>query len=33
MKQIDGATHYYKDQPEKLEEAVTIVLDWVDERI
>jgi pimeloyl-ACP methyl ester carboxylesterase len=33
MRQIEGATHYYKDQPEKLEEAVAIVLDWVGERI
>jgi dienelactone hydrolase len=33
MRQIEGATHYYKDQPEKLEEAVAIVLDWVDKRI
>ncbi len=29
MKQIKGATHYYKDQPEKLDEAVRVVLEWV----
>ena len=33
MKGIAGANHYYKDQPEKLKEAVTIVLDWVSQRI
>ncbi|MBT3790387.1 MAG: alpha/beta fold hydrolase [Alphaproteobacteria bacterium] len=29
MHVIDGATHYYKDQPEKLVEAVGHVTDWV----
>jgi len=30
MRVIDGATHYYKDQPEKLVEAVDCVVNWVD---
>tara|TARA_B100000315_G_scaffold260373_1_gene321217 strand:- start:10530 stop:11699 length:1170 start_codon:yes stop_codon:yes gene_type:complete len=29
MHVIDGATHYYKDQPEKLAEAVEHVVTWV----
>ena len=29
MKQVKGANHYYKDQPEKLKEAVKMVGDWV----
>jgi len=33
MKEVLGANHYYKDQPEKLKEAISIVLDWVSERI
>ncbi len=32
MHVIDGATHYYKDQPEKLSEAVTHVVKWVREK-
>ena len=32
MHQIEGATHYYKDQPDKLIEAVDIVINWVRER-
>lgn len=29
---IDGATHYYKEQPEKLQEAVRHVTEWVQAR-
>jgi dienelactone hydrolase len=29
MRQIKGANHYYKDQPEQLKEAVNIVTSWV----
>ncbi len=29
---IDGATHYYKEQPEKLQEAVSHVTAWAGER-
>jgi len=29
MHVVEGATHYYKDQPEKLVEAVALVTDWV----
>jgi pimeloyl-ACP methyl ester carboxylesterase len=32
MHVIDGATHYYKEQPEKLVEAVACVTDWVREK-
>ena len=32
MHVIDGAGHYYKDQPEKLEEAVGQVITWVSEK-
>lgn len=32
MHVIDGAGHYYKDQPEKLEEAVGQVITWVREK-
>ncbi len=31
MRQIQGASHYYKGQPDKLEEAVTVVVNWVGE--
>ena len=29
MKVINGAGHYYKEQPEKLSEAVAIIMDWL----
>ncbi len=32
MQVIDGATHYYKEQPDKLVEAVAHVTDWVREK-
>ena len=30
MKVINGAGHYYKEQPEKLSEAVAIIMDWLE---
>jgi|TARA_B100001964_G_C13973081_1_gene482803 hypothetical protein len=32
MQVIEGATHYYKEQPDKLVEAVACVTDWVHEK-
>ena len=32
FKKISGANHYYKEQPEKLEEAIAIVVNWVADR-
>ena len=29
---IDGASHYYRDQPERLAEACTVLGDWLDAR-
>jgi dienelactone hydrolase len=33
MRQIKGANHYYKDQPEQLKEAVKIVTNWATDHL